>query len=86
MLSARDDQLSAPFPLLIGANAAARLVSISPASWWRFHSAGKVPAPTRLGHRTLWRVAELRAWIGAGCPDRARWEALQAGTKGKVAS
>jgi predicted DNA-binding transcriptional regulator AlpA len=50
----------------------------SAASWWRDHAAARIPAPLKLGGRTLWRVQELREWIEAGCPGRQIWEALRA--------
>jgi predicted DNA-binding transcriptional regulator AlpA len=70
-------------PLLIPAPEAARLCGLSPATWHRLRSAGKIgPTPVRLGGRVLWRVADLRAWTDAGCPDRRTWEALQANKNG----
>ena len=65
--------------LLISAKAAAALCSVAPSTWWAWASAGKVPAPIRLGRRTLWRRAELEAWVAAGCPARERWEAIREG-------
>jgi predicted DNA-binding transcriptional regulator AlpA len=55
----------------------------SEASWWRDHAAGRIPAPIKLGGRTLWRVEELRRWVEAGCPARRIWETLQANDKRK---
>jgi predicted DNA-binding transcriptional regulator AlpA len=69
--------------LLVGADAAGPMCSRSEASWWRDHAAGRVPAPIRLGGRTLWRVAELRDWVEAGCPDRRTWDALRGQSSGK---
>jgi predicted DNA-binding transcriptional regulator AlpA len=40
-------------------------------------AAGKLPAPIRVGGRVLWRVAEIRAWLDAGAPDRATWERIR---------
>jgi predicted DNA-binding transcriptional regulator AlpA len=40
-------------------------------------AAGKLPAPIRVGGRVLWRVAEIRAWLDAGAPDRAAWERIR---------
>lgn len=64
-------------PLLVGATEAARLCSVSEATWWRLAAAGKVPVPIKLGGRTLWRVGELREWTAAGCPDRHAWDVLR---------
>jgi predicted DNA-binding transcriptional regulator AlpA len=56
---------------------ACRLAGVSLATWWRLHAAAKVPSPNRLSGRVLWPVAELRAWVAAGCPDRRTWQARQ---------
>jgi len=40
-------------------------------------AAGKLPAPIRVGGRVLWRVAEIRAWLDAGAPDREAWESIR---------
>jgi predicted DNA-binding transcriptional regulator AlpA len=68
--------------LLVGAEVAGAMCGRSEASWWRDHAAARVPAPVKLGGRTLWRVEELRRWVEAGCPSRKVWEALQATRKG----
>lgn len=67
--------------LLISAQEAARLCGRGVASWWRDHAAGRVPAPVRLGGRTLWRSEELRDWIEASCPDRKTWEIIRSQKK-----
>lgn len=64
-------------PLLVTAADAARLCGTSRPTWDRWTSAGLNPAPRRIGGRPLWSVAELQAWIEAGCPDRRRWEAMR---------
>jgi predicted DNA-binding transcriptional regulator AlpA len=64
-------------PLLVAAAEAARLCGVSEASWYRLRSAGKLPSPVKLGGRVLWRVAELRRWTAAGCPDLRAWQALE---------
>jgi prophage regulatory protein len=70
---------AAPLPrLLVGADEAGPMCGRSEASWWRDLAAGRIPAPVRLGGRTLWRTEELRRWVEAGCPPRKLWEALQA--------
>jgi predicted DNA-binding transcriptional regulator AlpA len=56
--------------------APAALTGISVATWYRLLAAKRVPAPFKLGRLTLWRLAEIRAWNDAGCPDRQTWEAL----------
>ena len=42
------------------------------------HAAGKLPAPIRIGGRVVWVLGGkwgLRAWLAAGAPSRAEWEA-----------
>lgn len=70
-------------PLLLGAGQAGLLCGRSEASWWRDHAAGRVPRPVKLGGRTLWRRAELEAWVAAGCPPRKEWEAREAARNGR---
>lgn len=38
---------------------------------------GQMPRPVRIGILKKWAVAELDAWIAAGCPDRQTWERLK---------
>jgi predicted DNA-binding transcriptional regulator AlpA len=63
--------------LLVPAGVAGPMCGRSEASWWRDHAARRVPAPIKLGGRTLWRTQELREWVESGCPDRRTWEALR---------
>ena len=68
--------------LLLSADDSATLCGVSEASWWRYHSAGKVPAPVKLGGRTLWRRPDLELWIDLGCPDRAVFDVEQKARNG----
>jgi hypothetical protein len=62
-------------PLLVPTPEAARISGISEASWHRLRSAGKTPAPIRLGGKVLYRIGDLKLWIELGCPDRRSFEA-----------
>ncbi len=64
--------------MLVPADVAGPMCGRSEASWWRDLAAGRIPAPLKLGGRTLWRVQELRDWVEAGCPDRRTWDAVRA--------
>lgn len=66
-----------PDRLLVSAADASSACGLSTQTWWRLHSAGKVPAPIKLGGSTRWRVDELHAWVAAGCPSRAEWEEVK---------
>lgn len=57
-------------PLLVDGPRAAATCGVALRSWWRLHAQARVPRPIKLGRRTLWSVAELRAWVAAGCPSR----------------
>jgi predicted DNA-binding transcriptional regulator AlpA len=46
-------------------------VSKSAASKW--HQQRLIPAPVWVGGQMFWRVAEVRDWIAAGCPEREEW-------------
>lgn len=61
---------------------AARLLGVSRATFFKLHSAGKVPLPVYLSARCpRWLRAELLAWLEAGAPDRQTWQKLKAGGK-----
>jgi predicted DNA-binding transcriptional regulator AlpA len=51
-----------------------RMLGRDERSLWRDLGAGKIPAPIKLGRLTKWRVADIREWIAAGCPDCNSWK------------
>jgi prophage regulatory protein len=53
---------------LLTAKESAEMAGVAKRSWWRYVSAGKAPAPVRLGGVVRWRKSELAEWIAAGCP------------------
>ena len=67
----------APAALLLTGRQAAALCGRSLRTWRAWDAAGRVPRAIRIGHSAFWRPEELRAWVAAGCPDRATWEAQQ---------
>lgn len=64
--------------LLVPAGRVAEMLSISPRTVHALNVTERIPAPVRLGRRTLWSVQVLEAWVLAGCPPRHRWEAMSA--------
>jgi predicted DNA-binding transcriptional regulator AlpA len=68
----------APAALLLRAREAAALCAVSLATWWRWHAAGRCPAPVRNGSTVRWRAEELRSWVEAGMPARKEWAARRA--------
>src|SRR2546423_206788 len=73
-------------PLLVDADGTGRLVGLSGRSIRRMSAAGLMPGPVRCGGAVRWRVAEIRAWVEAGCPDRDRWESLKAAGRSGAAN
>lgn len=69
--------LAALEPLAVGIDEAAAMLGIGRTLLHELDAAGKLPAPLKLGGRIVWRVAELRAWMAAGAPDRERWESIR---------
>ena len=57
-------------PLLVDINRLAVLLGRSVASLERDQSAGRLPAPLRIGGSKKWRLSDIQAWVAAGCPAR----------------
>ncbi len=55
-------------PLMIDAEAVAKLLSVSNRTVFRLRDAGKMPAPVKLGSRTVWRREAIEQWVAEGCP------------------
>jgi excisionase family DNA binding protein len=68
---------ASPPPLLVDAREAARLLGIGKSLFYQLKSAGRLPAPIRLGWAVRWPLDELKAWTAAGCPAAERWEILK---------
>jgi predicted DNA-binding transcriptional regulator AlpA len=64
-------------PLVVDARRLARLLCAGLRTVRTWDAAGKLPAPIRIGGRVVWRVAEIRAWLAAGAPDREMWAAIR---------
>jgi len=68
---------SPPDVLAVDVAGAAKLLGISQSHVFAMRRAGKFgPVPVRMGRCCRYRVAELTAWVNAGCPARARWQAI----------
>ena len=64
-------------PLVVDAKRLAKLLGLGLRTIRTHDAAGKLPAPVRIGGRVVWSVAEIRAWLSAGAPDRATWAAIR---------
>jgi predicted DNA-binding transcriptional regulator AlpA len=62
------DRTSDPSRLLLDAKETAHRVGISIRTLRRLADAGHGPRPLRVGRCLRWRIADLDAWIAAGCP------------------
>jgi predicted DNA-binding transcriptional regulator AlpA len=71
-------------PMLIPDTVAAALCGCSRSHWHVLAAAGKIPPSIRLGRKRLWRAEEIRAWIDAGCPDGATWDAMTASSRRRL--
>ena len=58
----------------VGEDDAAKMLGISVSTLRRRNAEEALPAPSRIGSRVLWNVAELRDWIAAGMPARCVWQ------------
>lgn len=79
-VSGQADQALSP---LLDAREAASLCGLGLSTWWRYSSAGKIPAPVRIGGSVRWRREELYRWMDAGCPAREKWDAMAGRRPGK---
>jgi predicted DNA-binding transcriptional regulator AlpA len=68
----------ASLPLVADARRLAPMLSAGLRTLRSWDAAGKLPAPVRIGGRVVWRLDEIRAWLAAGAPCRAEWEAIKA--------
>ena len=62
-----------PLPLVVDARRLARLLCCGIRTVRTWDSAGRLPAPLRIGGRVVWRVDEIRGWLAAGAPCRDVW-------------
>jgi len=69
---------------LIDVDGTAAMLGVGARTIWRLRDAGRMPAPINIGKCIRWRVADIAAWIQAGCPDvkRTGWTASAAGCGG----
>ncbi len=63
--------------LLFTAAKTAQLCGVSERTWRTWDSAGYIPAAVEIGRSKFWRPEEIKAWIEAGCPRRAKWKILR---------
>lgn len=62
---------------LLTAKAVGEMLSLSKRQVFRLNSAGKIPAPIRIGGSVRWATSTIAKWLEAGAPDRNHWESLK---------
>jgi predicted DNA-binding transcriptional regulator AlpA len=61
-------------PLLVGADDVAALLGVGLSCLYAMDRSGELgPRGLYLRRRRLWPVAEVQAWVRAGCPRREIW-------------
>ncbi|HEY8665645.1 MAG TPA: helix-turn-helix domain-containing protein [Tepidisphaeraceae bacterium] len=64
-------------PLAVDARDAAALLGISESHFFALLRTGRIgPSAISLGRARRYRTEELREWLAAGCPARAKWQTL----------
>jgi len=43
---------------------------LSLVSWFRLSSAGRIPAPVKIGGSVRWRLSDIQRWLEWDCPSR----------------
>lgn len=66
---------AAPKPLLISDAEVAALLGVARSTVWRWLDAGLIPAPRRLGGRTLWALRDVELF--SRCRSLAEFERLR---------
>lgn len=68
-------------PMLLNIAGVSQLLGVSRSHVKRLRASGRLPDPVRLGHRVLWRVDEIDAWVQAGCPAASQWRTMRKGVR-----
>jgi len=59
-------------PMLLTDKQLSSALNISVGHLHALDNSGKLPAPRKLGRCVRWSTQEIREWIAADCPDRAK--------------
>jgi excisionase family DNA binding protein len=71
--------------LQVGPREAASILGISQATFFRWLAGGVLgPTGVKRGAKRLFAIDELRAWVAAGMPQRAEWQARRASEMGRA--
>ena len=68
--------------LALNAAEAAVAIGLSERSFRRGLAAGRIPRGVKIGGRSVWQISVLEAWLAAGAPPQAEWEAGAASGRG----
>lgn len=59
-------------PVVVTARQLAIMLQVSKRTLFRMRSAGRLPAPLRVGGVVRWRLQDVQNWIANGCPSQNR--------------
>ena len=59
-------------PVVVTARQLAIMLQVSKRTLFRMRSAGRLPAPLRVGGVVRWRLLDVQNWIANGCPSQNR--------------
>ncbi len=65
------DTRTTPTPVLIDSRQAASMLGIAPRTLDKYRNLGAIPS-VQIGTARRYRVAELLAWVAAGCPTDSK--------------
>ena len=54
-------------PILINAETACKMLSMGRSFFYEQVSTSRIPAPIKIGKKSLWNVEHLRQWANNGC-------------------
>ena len=57
---------------LLNVTDVAAVLRVGQRTVWRLRDAGRMPAPVSIAGCVRWRLADVAAWVDAGCPDMRR--------------
>lgn len=66
---------------LLTAAGLSEILSVSKRQVFRLAASEKLPPAVYIGRHPRWRESEINAWMEAGCPARAEFEAMRKAVK-----
>jgi predicted DNA-binding transcriptional regulator AlpA len=80
MTEQKDIQTLGQMPKFVSASKVAKVLDISPRSVFRLRSAGKLPAPVKIGGSVRWRLRDIQLFDECNC-NMAEFNARKEGKR-----